>query len=486
MADITFSGLDASDERDARKQMKLDVGDRFDVFTWRRDQERIGAMFRQRDRQRVTVASYRRDAGQPGQVAIDYVVDPGPITTLAVTGATLSDQAMDGMRAAWSRVGIDDFLVDEWREVATEDLIVQGYVQPRITTEITTPGNPWIRRDARVVIAPGRHVATRELDFTGNALIPDDQLRLVVESARIDPRVWVRPSLLVAPIRERYASLGHFEVTVRVGDVRVDGNRAVLPVAITEGRQYLVGALSINGEHAVTEDAISATLGLEAGAVFLPGVAQRGADRVAELYRREAFPDALVSFNATINPATATADVHLTIGEGTRHVLAEMTVRGDTITSPSLFRHVAALPLDKPLTNRAVEDAQKRLYNTGIFSSVTPEVESIGPPDASGVQPVRVVFEVEELPRYRLRYGLQVTTNALSENGFMARDVQPGASVDLRRSNLFGRGSSRPSAQRARPAATDCASSWAARRGSGTRPIRHSVSSGATRGRATP
>ncbi len=440
VADITFSGLDANDERDARKQMKLDVGDRFDVYTWRRDQERIGAMFRQRDRQRVTVASYRRDVGRPDQVAIDYVVDAGPVTTLTVTGATLSDRAMDDMRAAWSRVGIDDFLVDEWREVATEDLIVQGYVQPRITTEITTPGNPWIRRDARIVIDPGQRVAAREIEFTGNALIPDEPLRQVVEHARIDPRVWVRPSLLVAPIRARYASLGHLEVTVRTGDVRVEGDRAVLPVTISEGRQYLVGALLITGEHAVTEDAISAALGLEVGAVYLPVFAQRGADRVAELYRREAFPDALVSFNATITPATATADVHVTINEGARHVLAEMTVSGDTITSPSLFRHVAALPLDKPLANRAVEDAQKRLYNTGIFSSVTPEIESIGAPDANGVQPVRVVFAVEEVPRYRLRYGLQATTNVLSENGFTSRDVQPGASLDLRRSNLFGRG----------------------------------------------
>jgi outer membrane protein assembly factor BamA len=112
---VTFSGLDASDERDSRQQMRLRAGKRFDVFEWRRDQERIAAMFRKRDRQRVTVSSYRRDVGRPGEVAIDYVVDPGPVTTLDVSGATLSAQALGDMREAWSQIGVDEFLEEEWR-----------------------------------------------------------------------------------------------------------------------------------------------------------------------------------------------------------------------------------------------------------------------------------------------------------------------------------------------------------------------------------
>jgi outer membrane protein insertion porin family len=215
----------------------------------------------------------------------------------------------------------------------------------------------------------------------------------------------------------------------------------VLPVRIVEGRQFLVGTLAINGEAALKEDAISAALGLESGAVYLPGVAQRGADRVAELYRREAFPAAVVSLNASVDPVTASATIQVTINEGPRHVLADMAVAGDTITAPALFRRVTDLPMQQPLSTRAVEDAQTRLYDTGIFRSVTPKVEPIGEAVSSGSQPVRVTFEVEEQPRYRLRYGLQATTNALSGEGFTStRDVTPGASVDLRRNNLFGRG----------------------------------------------
>lgn len=440
VVDVTFSGLDANDERDSRQQMRLRAGKRFDVFEWRRDQERIAAMFRKRDRQRVTVSSYRRDVGRPGEVAIDYVVDPGPVTTLDVSGATLSARALGDMREAWSQIGVDEFLEEEWREIAVEDLVTQGYVEPTITSTISTPDNPWIRRDGRVAIEPGRKVASREVTFEGNALIPDEQLRKLIVTARLDPAAWVRPSLLSAPIRELYAALGHLEAQVATDPVRVDGERALLPVRITEGRQFLVGTLSIAGETALTEAAISSALGLEAGAVYLPGVAQRGADRVAELYRNEAYPGAMVSLNASVDPATASATIHVTISEGTRQVLADMVVTGDTITSPGLFSRAAGLRLQSPLAGRHIDEAQSRLYDTGIFRSVTPTVEPLGAPLADGTQPVRLTFAVEDQPRYRLRYGLQASTSALSDNGFSTSDVQPGVSVDARRTNLFGRG----------------------------------------------
>jgi len=440
VVDITIAGLDADDERLVRKQLRLDVGERFDVFEWRRDQERVAELFRKRDQQRVTVASYRRDVGVEGQLALDYVIQPGPVTTLEVTGATLSPAAIAEMRGAWSQVGIDEFLIDEWRDIASEDLIRQGYIAARITPTITTPGNAWIRRDGHVAIEPGQRVARRDFVFEGNALVTDEQLLDIVRTERLDPAGWVRPALLSGPIREKYMALGHFDVTVEAEPVRLDGDRALLPIRIAEGRQFLVGSLEIVGEHALSETQISSALGLEAGAVYLPQVAQRGADRVADLYHREAFPDALVDIASYVDPKSASASLRLTINEGPRHVLKEVAVAGDTITSPGLFRRVANLDVNAPLPTRAVDEAQSRLYDTGIFHSVVPTIEAVGDVDASGSQPVRVTFAVEEQPRYRLRYGLQATTNALGESGFTTRDVTPGASIDLRRNNLFGRG----------------------------------------------
>jgi outer membrane protein assembly factor BamA len=83
--------------------------------------------------------------------------------------------------------------------------------------------------------------------------------------------------------------------------------------------------------------------------------------------------------------------------------------------------------------------AQKRLYDTGVFQSADVTIEPVA--DASSgddtTQPVRASVALQELPRYRFRYGVRLSDEVgPAEAG---REVRPAFVADLLRRNLFGR-----------------------------------------------
>jgi outer membrane protein assembly factor BamA len=103
-----------------------------------------------------------------------------------------------------------------------------------------------------------------------------------------------------------------------------------------------------------------------------------------------------------------------------------------------------------------VSDLQKRLYDTGVFSSVAVDFVPVSPPAAaappastndgqpqpapapsSGESDVVTQLTVEEAPRYTLRYGLQLS-RSLEATG-TSNSYAPGAGADFRDRNLFGR-----------------------------------------------
>jgi outer membrane protein insertion porin family len=103
-----------------------------------------------------------------------------------------------------------------------------------------------------------------------------------------------------------------------------------------------------------------------------------------------------------------------------------------------------ALKLDAsgPLRAEAFYDARRRLYETGAFRQVDIETGPIGVPEPTGPggvmqQPMGARISLEEWPLWRLGYGVQV--NDLPDPVGDGRNLGPGFSTVLERSNLFGR-----------------------------------------------
>jgi outer membrane translocation and assembly module TamA len=88
---------------------------------------------------------------------------------------------------------------------------------------------------------------------------------------------------------------------------------------------------------------------------------------------------------------------------------------------------------------QVLDQAQQRLYETGIFRTVdidlTPSAGATATPLA-----VDALVALEERPKYRLRYGVQFGPTTLDNVTTENNSAEPGATIDLQRRNLFGLG----------------------------------------------
>ena len=110
------------------------------------------------------------------------------------------------------------------------------------------------------------------------------------------------------------------------------------------------------------------------------------------------------------------------IDRGRLYRLAATEFEGLGATRPSWARRTAGLLPGETLAPGELHDARRRLYGTGLFSAVGSDVEA-------GEQGARVLFQVQEEPRFRLAYGVRWE----SEEG-------SSLVVDLLDRNFLGRG----------------------------------------------
>ncbi len=89
------------------------------------------------------------------------------------------------------------------------------------------------------------------------------------------------------------------------------------------------------------------------------------------------------------------------VDPGRSYRLADVAITGERWSRPTLLRRETGLRVDQPFEDDAVEEARNRLFRTGLFSRVDPEVTK----DAAGQ--ARVTFAVAERPRFHLGYGLR-------------------------------------------------------------------------------
>ena len=132
-------------------------------------------------------------------------------------------------------------------------------------------------------------------------------------------------------------------------------------------------------------------------------------------------------------------DLEFIVKEGPRSTLGELTVAGASNASQELIERTAKLESGGPISSTLVNQARDRLYETGLFRTVSLETTP-----RANEGPLRNVLDaslaVEELPRYRFRYGFQLYDPNSPVFTPKWGSVDPGAVADLTRRGLFGRG----------------------------------------------
>jgi outer membrane protein assembly factor BamA len=425
---VRVEGTLAVPEARIRDLLQHDAGERFDFGAWQDDRDRLERFYRDENRLAARIASSR--VPENGGVALVYVIQAGPETRIATTGATLPGAVLDRVRDAWAASILNDFFVAEVTDIVTSALVDDGYLRPRVQPQIADAGDI---RTLTIATEPGTQ--TRDLRVVVSA--PDDAVARDLEAWAADggrARLAMRePAAFEAAATGLLHERGFVAPTVAVGAVRFDGDAATVPVTVATGLALGIRAVRFEGA-TLALDLLQESADLEAGAPLNPADVGLARDRVLAVYRREGFPDARVDAGQSRIAGTAMVDVVFTIAEGARQTIADVRVEGNRRTDVDVITRALGVTTGQPLRSEEIVQGRRRLFDTGLFRRVDVTTE-VG--EGSG-RPMLVRVAVEEWPALRIRYGLGATEE-LSDDDLGSRNLVGGFYADATRRTLLGR-----------------------------------------------
>lgn len=428
-------------ESDIRGRLRLDAGDQFDYYRWQADRERILGYFHDRGQFEARVET-RREPAADDRIILRYDVTGGPATTLVVDGYTLPSRVLARMRDAWSQAVFDGFLADDLEAMARDQLVADRRLQAAIDVTIDASADA-STKTAAVHIVPGPRYAVRELAFDGNDALTDDALTAAAAARGLDDMAWRDPARAAAAMQDYYRSLGYLAAEVTAGDPTFENDRATLPLRVSEGAAYLLGTVDVAGVATRTPDMVREAANLQPGGPYRPATIEPARRRVEVEFTQAGYNRARVAAAVSIDHDRHLANVMIDVDEGPQQVLSEFEVSGADMTARSTIEDALDPDFGTPVDMSAYYLAQKRLYDLGVFQSVdvllTP-VTDVSPGERS--EPMRASIVVQELPRFRFRYGFRATDVTDTIDGVESvgeRRIRPGIVADLLNRNVLGR-----------------------------------------------
>jgi len=434
---------------------KMHPGDRVSVDRVSRGLQKVRNKYEKQNRLLAQVAIAERVYhSENNTVDFTFRIVPGPTVEINVEGYKVRRGNIRKYVPVYEEGALDDDLLNEGRRNLLDYMQTRGYFDASvgIRKRGETNGSEY---QVTYFIDPGERYKLASVKInvtspTGNPLFTEEDLRSrmqVQPAARILSHGKYSSLLLNADVRnlqELYRSNGFRDVKIETAvDTKYQGHPNLLAVSlkIDEGVQTKVGDLKILGNSRIPTSDFEQNLATSAGQGYSELNLAQDRDTVLNLYYNRGFPNA--SFDITTDPVPS--DVHsinvvYTIKEGEQFFVNRVIVSGLEHTRRYVVRRELQVKPEAPLSQAAMLESQRRLYDLGIFSEVNTAVQN-----PNGVEEKKnVLFDLHETKRYTFDYGFgfefqtgqpDVGSNQpLGETG-----VSPRVSFGVTRLNLRGR-----------------------------------------------
>jgi len=422
-------------------------------------------------------AAVRRGAYDAAKNSVPLTVDvtEGPRVRVEVKGAKFSGGDLKRLLPIYQEGAVDADLLEEGKKNLRERLERQGYFDAMVdyttsTQDVKEKGkNGWQGTEEVITYAVERGERHKLIGIaiSGNKYFNAELLRgrLTIYQGALGSRGRFSRRLVEADrvsMEGLYKSNGFLDVKVDANiQDNVDGHGGDLFVkfVVKEGIQTRVAALTIDGNHAFSDEELQGVVGSLPGQPYSDS--NVGSDRanILALYYNEGYPE------ATLRPAVEDVEpkkdaeetkapsekngreeatehkevkVAYHIEEGPQTRVRKVLLSGFVHTRPAVIRRQIQVKPNAPLRQGEVVDTQRRLYNLGIFNRVT-----VAPQNPTGSNPDKdVVALVEEAKRYTLAYGggFEVQRLASSTDPTSgAVQAAPRGILEISKLNLTGR-----------------------------------------------
>lgn len=446
----------------------------FQTATDRRVQngvERLRNYYRKQDRllARVTLYSLPFDAAT-NEVTPVLQIDAGPKVRVRTSGVRVSRGKLRQLVPVFQEQAVDRDLLLEGQRNIEGYFESQGYFQAQVSYVAPGLENKALRPDPtaptaaqspmpsqqeqlieyRIVRGPKSKLA--HLEVTGNRYFDTQSIRdqmsvqeatlLRYRNGRFSEALLQRD---ISAIRNLYRANGFLNVNITSKvDTNYQGrpNELAVVLNINEGQQATVRQLVITGA-GNEEGYFRERLQSIEGQPFSESAVAEDQDLILTRFLSLGYIDADVDVRVTPLPDQGQFDVNFNVQPGDQQFVRRVLHTGLDSTSVRLFYQRVPLKSGDPLSLTEITEAQRRLYDLGIFAQVDVAVQN-----PEGRESLKYVqYRLEEARRYALNFGLGFEvagfggSNSL-DNAAGVTGFSPRVSFGVTRINFLGVGHS--------------------------------------------
>ena len=412
--------------------------------------ERMRQYYAERERllSDVDLTAMRHDP-RSNRVTPEITVEQGPRIRIRVEGADISKGRLRRLVPVYQEQSADrDLLVEGMRNL-TEYLQSEGYFRARVEFESIEPSPG--EQEVVYTIDRGPHYKLIGLEFAGNSYFSRETIR---ERMAITPATKIRyrngrfsEAMLngdVASIRDLYLSNGFRDVriTPRVTE-HGQGSERTLEVLVTidEGDQWRVGEFTLEGVSEAHLEQVRGLFSSDEGQPFSEANVALDRDQVLNYYYNRGYPNTQLDWDVEPVAGSTSVKIRIRVEEGKARYVRDVLVGGMNTSNPGMVYERLRLGPGDPLSQSAIIESQRRLYDLGVFARVDVAVQN---PD--GDEPNKfLLFQLEEARKWSLNVGIGAEIARIGGgSNFDAPAGEPGfsprVSFGVARSNFFGYG----------------------------------------------
>jgi len=379
-------------------------------------------------------------------------VDAGPQVEVHAVGAKVSQGKLRSLVPVFEEHTVDESLLLEGERNLRDYFQSQGYFDAEVEFKPQRVVNDKASID--YLINAGKRHKLVLIDIKGNKFFRTEAVRermflmraslLQFRRGRYSGALLRRDEQSIAGL---YQSNGFRDVTVThriVDGYKSKPDNLAVFIDIQEGPQYFVHSLDVRGVAKLDQAQVLSQLASAEGQPYSEYNVAVDRDTILQQYSTRGFPNA--TFEWSSKPASATQQMDLTyvIHEGQQQFVRDLLISGLERTRRSLVDSDMTLKPGDPLSPTAMRDAQRRLYDLGVFARVDTAIQN---PEGDTSEKY-VLYDMEEAHKYSIAtgFGAEFARIGGCSNCLEAPQGQagfaPDFTLDVSRLNLWGLGQS--------------------------------------------
>ncbi|MDD2752255.1 MAG: outer membrane protein assembly factor BamA, partial [Candidatus Omnitrophica bacterium] len=238
-------------------------------------------------------------------------------------------------------------------------------------------------------ITEGRRVAIKDIFVEGNSAFSRDRILRLIKTKRgwlFNAGVLKEDVLKedMERLKAFYRKNGYTDIAVDY-DIKPDAKKQYqlnVTIRITEGKKYLVGNITLEGNKDISEkDLLSKLKDATPGKVFAQESMKQDISNMLSLYFDRGYIAAQIQETTALNPKSGRIDITYNVTENEVMYVDKIKVRGNVKTKDIVVRRELRIKPGDKFDGEKLRRSKERLQNLGFFDEVSYDTEETQAPD---------------------------------------------------------------------------------------------------------